>query len=149
MEASDARQATTAERTDAKPIRMARRAVAASGPCKDAVTRRRRVVRRNSCASGMFTSRARIAAHKRRPARVSATASPWLVPLPRLQRVHAYGQGSLQTTRTLRFWPLLVAASALRLVTYFYPNAELFVYIVGFIWIGAVALGNWRLPGPH
>ena len=51
------------------------------------------------------------------------------------------------STFTLRFWPLLVAASALRLVTYFYPNAELFVYIVGFIGIGAVALGNWRLPG--
>ena len=51
------------------------------------------------------------------------------------------------STFTLRFWPLLVAASALRLVTFFYPNAELLVYVVGFIGIGAVALGNWRLPG--
>jgi MFS family permease len=51
------------------------------------------------------------------------------------------------STFTLRFWPLLIAASALRLVTFFYPNAELLVYVVGFIGIGAVALGNWRLPG--
>ena len=51
------------------------------------------------------------------------------------------------STFTLRFWPLLIAATALRLVTFFYPNAELLVYVVGFIGIGAVALGNWRLPG--
>jgi MFS family permease len=51
------------------------------------------------------------------------------------------------STFTLNFWPLLIAASALRLVTFVYPNTELFVYIVGFIGIGAVALANWRLPG--
>lgn len=51
------------------------------------------------------------------------------------------------STFTLHLWPLLVAASALRLVTFFYPNAELLVYVVGFIGIGAVALANWRLPG--
>jgi MFS family permease len=51
------------------------------------------------------------------------------------------------STFTLHLWPLLVAASALRLVTLFYSNAELLVYVVGFIGIGTVALANWRLPG--
>ncbi|HEV8656223.1 MAG TPA: MFS transporter [Candidatus Limnocylindria bacterium] len=41
----------------------------------------------------------------------------------------------------------MVAASALRLATLFYSNAELLVYVVGFIGIGTVALANWRLPG--
>jgi MFS family permease len=51
------------------------------------------------------------------------------------------------STFTLHLWPLLVAASALRLATLFYSNAELLVYVVGFIGIGTVALANWRLPG--
>jgi MFS family permease len=50
-------------------------------------------------------------------------------------------------TFTLRLWPVLIAASALRLFTYFFPHAELLVYLVGFIGIGAVAVANWRLPG--
>jgi MFS family permease len=51
------------------------------------------------------------------------------------------------STFTLHLWPLLIAASALRLVTWFEPRAELIVYVVGFIGIGTVALANWRLPG--
>jgi MFS family permease len=51
------------------------------------------------------------------------------------------------STFTLHLWPLLIAASALRLFTYFFPHAELLVYILGFVGIGAVAVANWRLPG--
>ncbi len=51
------------------------------------------------------------------------------------------------STFTLHLWPLLVAASGLRLITFFLPQSSLLVYQVGFIGIGAVALANWRLPG--
>lgn len=44
-------------------------------------------------------------------------------------------------------WPLLIVASALRLVTYFEPKADLLVYLVGLTGIGIVAALNWRVPG--
>lgn len=48
---------------------------------------------------------------------------------------------------TLRFWPLLVAASGLRLLTVFFPQVSLLIYLLGFIGVGLVAVANWRLPG--
>lgn len=50
-------------------------------------------------------------------------------------------------TFTLRWWPLLVVASALRLWTFFLPTAELAVYVLGFAGIGIVAALNWRIAG--
>lgn len=50
-------------------------------------------------------------------------------------------------TFTLRWWPLLVVASALRLSTLFFPDAPLPLYLIGFIGIGLVAAANARLPG--
>jgi hypothetical protein len=47
----------------------------------------------------------------------------------------------------LRWWPLLIVASAFRLFTFFEPHADLFVYIVGLFGIGLVAALNWRIPG--
>src|SRR6266540_4885323 len=48
---------------------------------------------------------------------------------------------------TLRFWPLLVVASGLRLLTVFFPQVSLLIYLLGFIGVGLVAVANWRLPG--
>ena len=48
---------------------------------------------------------------------------------------------------SLRWWPLLVIASALRLVTVVYPRADLIVYLLGLAGIGLVAGLNWKLPG--
>ena len=51
------------------------------------------------------------------------------------------------STLTLNWWPLLVVASALRAVTFFLPQADLSVYVIGFAGIGLVAAINGRLPG--
>jgi MFS family permease len=51
------------------------------------------------------------------------------------------------STFALHLWPLLVVASALRLITLPYPHASLLVYVLGYIAIGGVAVANWRLPG--
>src|SRR6266545_7377244 len=48
---------------------------------------------------------------------------------------------------TLRFWPLLVVASGFRLLTVFFPQVSLLIYLLGFIGVGLVAVANWRLPG--
>src|SRR5258706_13906691 len=48
---------------------------------------------------------------------------------------------------TLRWWPLLVIASALRLWTVFFPNADFLIYVAGLFGIGLVAALNSRLPG--
>jgi MFS family permease len=50
-------------------------------------------------------------------------------------------------TLTLRWWPLLILASALRLYTAFDPHAPFALYMSGFIGIGIVAAANARLPG--
>src|SRR5260370_27795680 len=50
-------------------------------------------------------------------------------------------------TFTLRWWPLLVIASALRLWTFFSPNADFLIYLTGLFGIGLVAALNSRLPG--
>ena len=50
-------------------------------------------------------------------------------------------------TFTLRWWPVLVVASALRLWTFFFPDSPLPVYLIGFTGIGLVAAINGRLPG--
>jgi MFS family permease len=50
-------------------------------------------------------------------------------------------------TFNLQWWPLLVVAAALRLVTVFEPHAELSVYLLGLAGIGAAAALNWRLAG--
>jgi MFS family permease len=50
-------------------------------------------------------------------------------------------------TFTLRAWPLLVVASALRLWTLFFPNANFAIYVLGLFGIGLVAAFNWRMPG--
>ncbi len=50
-------------------------------------------------------------------------------------------------TFSLRLWPLLVAATALRLWTALFPLSDLAVYVLGFGGIGVVAAANWRLPG--
>ena len=50
-------------------------------------------------------------------------------------------------TFTLRWWPLLVIASALRLWTFFVPSADLAVYLAGLIGIGIVSAVNWRVAG--
>src|SRR5512132_1312276 len=50
-------------------------------------------------------------------------------------------------TFSLRWWPVLVAASALRLWTFFLPLSPLEIYVLGFVGVGAVAAANWRLPG--
>lgn len=50
-------------------------------------------------------------------------------------------------TFTLRWWPLLILASALRLWTFFVPSSDLVIYVVGFIGIGLVAAINWRVAG--
>jgi len=47
----------------------------------------------------------------------------------------------------LHWWPLLVAASALRLVTSVNPKADLSVYFLRFFGIAVVAARNGRLPG--
>ena len=48
---------------------------------------------------------------------------------------------------TLRWWPLLIAASSVRLVTFFVPASDFAIYVVGFTGIGIVAARNWVLPG--
>ena len=50
-------------------------------------------------------------------------------------------------TFSLQWWPLLVVASALRLWTFFFPNADFAIYILGLSGIGLVAALNGRLPG--
>src|SRR5260221_3168108 len=50
-------------------------------------------------------------------------------------------------TFTLRWWPLLVIASALRLWTFFFPNADFLIYVIGLFGIGLVAALNSLLPG--
>ena len=47
----------------------------------------------------------------------------------------------------LQWWPLLVAASALRLFTFFVPTADVPIYVIGLAGIGVVAARNGRLPG--
>ena len=51
------------------------------------------------------------------------------------------------STFTLRWWPLLIFASALRLWTFFFPNADYAVYLAGLIGIGLVSAINWRIAG--
>lgn len=48
---------------------------------------------------------------------------------------------------TLKWWPLLLVASALRILTLAAPMADLWVYVAGFAGIGVVAARNARLPG--
>ena len=48
---------------------------------------------------------------------------------------------------TLRWWPLLVVASALRLATFFFPSADFAIYVAGISGIGLVAAFNWRIAG--
>jgi MFS family permease len=50
-------------------------------------------------------------------------------------------------TFTLRWWPVLVVASALRLWTFFFPNADFLIYVTGLFGIGLAAALNSRLPG--
>ncbi|HEV2011116.1 MAG TPA: MFS transporter [Candidatus Limnocylindria bacterium] len=50
-------------------------------------------------------------------------------------------------TFSLRFWPLLIVASAIRLVASLSSAAPLGVYLVALVGIAAVAALNWRLPG--
>lgn len=50
-------------------------------------------------------------------------------------------------TFSLKWWPLLVIASALRLWTFFVPNTALLVYVLGLIGIGIVSAINWRIDG--
>src|SRR6266508_6934057 len=50
-------------------------------------------------------------------------------------------------TFSLRWWPLLVVASALRLWTFFFPYADFPIYVLGLIGIGVVAAINWRIAG--
>src|SRR5512143_179513 len=50
-------------------------------------------------------------------------------------------------TFTLRWWPLLIAASGLRLWTAFFPHAELPVYILSLVGVGIVAAVNGRMAG--
>ncbi|MDQ2952550.1 MAG: MFS transporter [Chloroflexota bacterium] len=51
------------------------------------------------------------------------------------------------STLNINWWPLLAIASLLRALTFVLPQAELSVYILGFIGIGLVAALNGRLPG--
>jgi MFS family permease len=48
---------------------------------------------------------------------------------------------------SLRWWPILVVASALRLWTFFFPTADFAIYIAGLSGIGLVAALNWRIAG--
>ena len=50
-------------------------------------------------------------------------------------------------TFTLRWWPLLVVASALRAYTVLEPNTSLAIYVAGLAGIGLVAAANYRVPG--
>jgi MFS family permease len=50
-------------------------------------------------------------------------------------------------TFALRGWQLLVIASALRLWTFFFPNADFAIYVLGLFGIGLVAALNWQMPG--
>jgi len=50
-------------------------------------------------------------------------------------------------TFTLRWWPLLVVASALRVFTYLYPHADFAIDVLVLVGIGIVAAVNWRLAG--
>ena len=50
-------------------------------------------------------------------------------------------------TLTLRWWPLLIVASALRLWTAFFPHSELPVYVLGLVGVGTVAAVNGRMTG--
>lgn len=50
-------------------------------------------------------------------------------------------------TFTLRWWPLLVVASALRLWTVFDPHSDLLIHLAGLIGVGLVAAANARLAG--
>jgi MFS family permease len=48
---------------------------------------------------------------------------------------------------TLRFWPLLVVAAALRIVGAIVPTSPLAVYLAALMSVAVVAALNWRLPG--
>ncbi len=50
-------------------------------------------------------------------------------------------------TLTLRYWPLLVLAAALRFIGAVYPASPLGVYLVALVFVALVAALNWRLPG--
>lgn len=50
-------------------------------------------------------------------------------------------------TLTLRWWPLLVVASALRLWTILEPHADLLIHVAGLVSVGVVAAANARLAG--
>ncbi len=50
-------------------------------------------------------------------------------------------------TFTLRWWPLLVVASALRLWTVLEPHADLLIHVAGLVGVGVVAAANARLAG--
>ena len=50
-------------------------------------------------------------------------------------------------TFTLRWWPLLVLASVLRLWTFFVPTTELAIYVAGLMGVGIVSAVNWRVAG--
>src|SRR5713101_2140010 len=50
-------------------------------------------------------------------------------------------------TLTLRYWPLLVLAAALRVVGAVNPASPLGVYLVALVFVALVAALNWRLPG--
>src|SRR5216684_9073997 len=48
---------------------------------------------------------------------------------------------------TLRFWPLLVVAAALRVVGAIIPTSPLAVYLAALMCVALVAALNWHLPG--
>lgn len=50
-------------------------------------------------------------------------------------------------TFTLRWWPLLVIASGLRLWTAFYPHSDLVLHVLGIAGVGMVAAANVRHAG--
>jgi MFS family permease len=50
-------------------------------------------------------------------------------------------------TLTLRWWPVLVIATGLRLWTFFVPRADFALYVLGLIGVGVVAAINWRIAG--
>jgi DHA3 family macrolide efflux protein-like MFS transporter len=48
---------------------------------------------------------------------------------------------------TLRYWPLLALAAALRIVGVVFPASPLGVYLLALVCVAVVAALNWRLPG--
>src|SRR5258708_18660778 len=52
-------------------------------------------------------------------------------------------------TLSLRFWPLLPVALAIRLTANLTPGAPLGAYISSLLIIAIVAPSNWRLPGSN